>query len=411
MHDFGLDIEEMEKLIGLYISVGLENAKKTLPDIMKLPAPHRIFLMTQIELAEKAKAKLPTLQDNKRFIIPSRIPLEQASSPKTAAHKGTLVNSFFPDIKHYIDITGGMGGDFMAMLSCLTGKGARATYIERDQELFAISKRNIQLYSQELDIEIEYVNADSLEWLEKNRDKLNNKDTLIFADPARRGKDGGKLYKISDCQPDISKVQKLLPDAEFLFKLSPMLDINQALKELNNVNEIEVVELYGEVKELLIVCTSSGKSEVTISYNALDIEGSFYNYIFDSSKAEIPVADPSEGDILYIANPGLAKADAADRLATESGLYKTAPNTNIYHSRDFKEPLKPFFRAFRVVSIVPYKKSKKLKGGSYKIIRKNFPDKPEAIKKRLGVKEGGEDFLICYRRGDGKTEMAICERV
>lgn len=411
MHGFGLDIEEMEKLIDLYFSVGLENAKKALPDIMKLPAPQRIFLMTQIELAQKAEAKLPTLQVNKRFILPSRIPLEQASSPKTAAHKGTLVNSFFPDIKNYIDITGGMGGDFMAMLSYLSGKGAQATYIERDPELFDISKRNIQLYSQGLDIEIEYVNADSLDWLEKNREKLNNKDTLIFADPARRGKDGGKLYKISDCQPDISKAQELLPDAGFMFKLSPMLDINQALKELNNVNEIEVIELYGEVKELLVVCTSSGESEVKISYNALDIENSTYSYTFNSSKAELHYADPSESDILYIANPGLAKADAADRVAAESGLFKISANTNIYHSKDFKEPLKPFFRAFRIVSTLPYKKSKELKGRAFNIIKKNFPDKPEAIKKRLGVKEGGEDYLICYRRGDGKTEMAMCEKV
>ena len=51
--------------------------------------------------------------------------------------------------------------------------------------------------------------------------------SLIYLDPARRGKDGGRVYSLKDCEPDITVLRhELLRIApRILLKASPMADI------------------------------------------------------------------------------------------------------------------------------------------------------------------------------------------
>lgn len=48
----------------------------------------------------------------------------------------------------------------------------------------------------------------------------------IFLDPARRNEHGGKTVAISDCEPNVATLEKLLLEKgkQVMIKLSPMLD-------------------------------------------------------------------------------------------------------------------------------------------------------------------------------------------
>lgn len=73
---------------------------------------------------------------------------------------------------------------------------------------------------------------------------------LIFIDPARRDSHGGKVFRLEDCTPN---VVELLPTLlahgkRLMIKLSPMLDLTQAVRELS-ASSLSVVSLCGSRKE------------------------------------------------------------------------------------------------------------------------------------------------------------------
>jgi hypothetical protein len=88
---------------------------------------------------------------------------------------------------------------------------------------------------------------------------------LIFLDPARRDSHGGKVFRLEDCTPN---VVELLPTLlqhgkQILLKLSPMLDLTQAIKELSAVSlqwSVYVVAIKNEVKEVLLLSQEPGQT-------------------------------------------------------------------------------------------------------------------------------------------------------
>jgi hypothetical protein len=42
---------------------------------------------------------------------------------------------------------------------------------------------------------------------------------------------------------------------------------------------------------------------------------------------------------------------------------------------------------------------------------RNFPDTPEQVKKKLGLKDGGDSYLFGYRDLNNKPMIAICMKV
>ena len=78
---------------------------------------------------------------------------------------------------------------------------------------------------------------------------------LIFIDPARRDNAGNKVVSLKDCTPDVTVLQEeMLSKADYvIIKLSPMLDWHRAVSELNCVQEVHIISVNNECKELLLV--------------------------------------------------------------------------------------------------------------------------------------------------------------
>ena len=145
-----------------------------------------------------------------------------------------------------LDLTGGLGVDSWAFSQV----AERVEYYERDAELAAAAGRNFaKLGVGNIEVHCETVTPDT---------ELPEAD-LIYADPARRDAAGRKVFLLEDCTPDILTLLPMLlrKAPAVLLKLSPMADLTMLTGRLGpTLREIHVVELDGEVKELL--CLLSG---------------------------------------------------------------------------------------------------------------------------------------------------------
>ena len=145
-----------------------------------------------------------------------------------------------------LDLTGGLGVDSWAFSQV----AERVVYYERDAELAAAAGRNFaKLGADNIEVRCETVTPDT---------ELPEAD-LIYADPARRDAAGRKVFLLEDCTPDILTLLPMLlrKAPTVLLKLSPMADLTMLAERLGPaLREIHVVELDGEVKELL--CLLSG---------------------------------------------------------------------------------------------------------------------------------------------------------
>ena len=150
------------------------------------------------------------------------------------------------NINTVLDLTGGLGVDSWAFSQV----AERVVYFERDAELAAAAERNFaRLGADNIEVRCETVTPDT---------KLPEAD-LIYADPARRDAAGRKVFLLEDCTPDIlTLLPMLLQKAPaVLLKLSPMADLTMLAERLGPaLREIHVVELDGEVKELLCLLSA-----------------------------------------------------------------------------------------------------------------------------------------------------------
>lgn len=315
------------------------------------------------------------------MIFPASISLEQSSSEQTAEfkardRKGQLM----------IDLTGGFGVDSYF----LGDHFEKAIYCEQQEELAEIAKHNLEVLTPN---KFDLVKGDGLAFLSQTEKHFD----LIYADPARRGKGNQKLYKLQDCEPDVVSVWKMMKSKadSILLKVSPMLDISQAITELPDIQKVQVISVKNEVKELLLHW-SANLDNSNLVIEAIDLGSKETSFSFEPSKEESIYSTFAEVEN-YLIEPfaGILKAGAFKSFGERFGLKKLDPNSHIYTSSEFQTDLPA--RVFEVVQEVQPKKAeiKKLfPSGKVNVITRNYASGSEILKKKLGVKDGGEDYLI-----------------
>ncbi len=354
----------------------------------------------QISARQKAAKKLPSWASDFRIIFPPSISLEQSSSEETARCKA---KDFSGELM--IDLTGGFGVDSYF----LSQNFERAIYCEQQEELAAIAATNLEIMAPGKFV---IFNGDGVDFLEKS----NSHFDLIYADPARRGIGNQKLYRLQDCEPDVVTAWELMKSKSdhILIKASPMLDISQAQTQLPDVQKVLVISVKNEVKELLLEWSrgkeNSKSSKVEIeAVDLAEVEAHFSFSLSEESEAESVFAEVEN----YIIEPlsAILKAGAFKSFGQRFGLKKLEKNSHIYTSESFPKEIPG--RVFEVLSEIQPKKEivKKLfPFGKVNVITRNYATGSEELKKKLGLKDGGEDFLIGTRTGSG-IKIFWCKRV
>ncbi len=342
----------------------------------------------QISARQKAAKKLPSWSSNPKLIFPPSISLEQSSSEQTAEFKargrsGSLM----------IDLTGGFGVDSYF----LSKDFKEAIYCEQQEELAEIARHNLEILAP---TKFTVIKGDGLAFLAQTEHHFD----LIYADPARRGKENQKLYKLADCEPDVVSSWEMMKSKadSILLKVSPMLDISQALSELPDVRKVQVVSVKNEVKELLLHWDKSS-SESPLTVEAIDLGGSETCFSFEPSEEEGITSKFGKVE-KYLIEPfsGVLKAGAFKTFGERFGLIKLDPNSHLYTSSEVPKEIPA--RIFQVIQEVQPKKAEMKKlfpSGKVNVITRNYATGSEILKKKLGVKDGGEDFLIGTKTQSG----------
>lgn len=360
----------------------------------KYPQVDMAMAVTQIVGRQTAESKVPSWARVEGLLYPRHLSMEQCSSEATALYKASLVGG-----DTFADLTGGFGID----CSFLSRRFVRASYVERQEELCELARHNFPLLG--LDIAVHH--ADGVSFLHG----MSPVDCL-YLDPARRDGHGGKTVAIADCEPDLALIEdELVAKARIvLVKLSPMLDLSLALRTLHHVREAHVVAVQNECKELLLLLRrETDAPDVQIHCTQLLPSGEQRRFTFTQEQersAECPLASEVES-YLYEPNAAILKAGAYRSLTQAYPVKKLHPSSHLYTSR---QPVSGFpGRCFKVKAVAGFGK-RELKTFLEGLERanltvRNFPSTVAELRKRLKLKEGGDDYLFATTLADGRKVL------
>lgn len=351
-------------------------------------------LAKQIEGKNKSAKKLPTWYQTKDVLFPPKLNLEQASSELTAQYKTSLINE-----GTLIDLTGGFGIDDFDFAE----KANRVFHCEINPELSAIVKHNAQVFKKG---NIEFIIGDSQKFLEKT-----DKVATIFVDPSRR-KDSGRVFLLKDCEPDVVKYQdEYLQKAEkVIIKAAPMLDISAALKELKHVNEVHILSVNNECKELLFVLQKNENPSPKFICALLNEQETRTIDFNEKEEKDLEVQAQKLQNYLYEPDAAILKAGFFKSLCSKFNVGKIHQHSHLYTS----ENLNPDFpgKIFSVIETFDFNQfSKSNYPQKANVVSRNFHLKPDEIKKKFKIKDGGDDFLFFTTNSKNQKVVILAERL
>ena len=330
----------------------------------------------------------------------------------------------------FVDLTGGFGVDFSYIASRL---GVKSMYVERQAHLCEAAKENFGRLGLKNAI---VKNGDGIEVLHSFASKKDDAASdslgitedqsqsllktnlglkLIFIDPARRDDAGNKVVSLKDCTPDVTLLQEeMLSKADYvIIKLSPMLDWHRAVSELNCVQEVHIISVNNECKELLLVLSARNMGNLRI-YCVNDAQSFVCDELdMESSSVKIAPSTLEEMQYLYEPNASLMKAGCFGVLSGRYDARMLSKNSHLFVSR---EPIAVFpGRSFRIIAVSSFNK-KELKrhlSGITKanIATRNFPLSVAELRKRLKLKDGGETYIFATTLSDESHVLVITEKV
>lgn len=337
-------------------------------------------IVQQIKGKQVAQKKFPFLLKD-GIIFPPHLNLEQSSSDKTAVYKAQFLKG-----KKFIDLTSGFGIDAYY----LSQNFDVITLVEQNPELLEIVEHNWNI----LDKKANFVNQRLEDFLLQNTENFD----VIYLDPARRDNNKNKVFLLEDLSPNILEIQeKLLSiSKQIVIKLSPLIDLKYLFSVLKNVFRIDIIAVKNDVKEIVVFLSNEPVKAIQCHCVNLDSGESDFQFQFgDEENAVAEYAEPKK--FIYIPNNTLLKAGVFNLISEKFNLKKLHPNTHIYTS-EFKVENFPG-RIFEM-EVVDGKQIKKK--SQYNIISKNHPLKPEEIRKKYGLKDGGNEYLIFTQSKKGK---------
>ncbi|MDE6692578.1 MAG: class I SAM-dependent methyltransferase, partial [Muribaculaceae bacterium] len=357
--------------------------------------------ITQIECRRKFAKKLAeTLAGNPRFMFPDLLSGEQSTSDLLARYHATLI----ADGERVIDLTAGLGID------CLH-------FAEKTPHVTAIEINSLKAEALKLNSEgkIQVTCTDCREYVDTYYGPAYD---TAFIDPARRATDGSRVYALEQCEPDVTAILSGIfrISRKLIVKMSPMLDITRTTEELQDVRRMIALGTRAECKELIAVCgRPDGTSHhMTIEAVTLLSDGAQAAFTFsrDEELMSTPTyAEPKVGGYLYEPYPAVMKAGPFRLLSERFGVDKLSPNTHLYTS---EQPVGGFPGEVSVIKdVLPYSSAviKRLRKQYPKInvAARNFDIQADALKKKLGVKDGGDQKITATRTGN--PILIVTERV
>ena len=358
----------------------------------KCPDVDLQYALEQIAGRQKARTKLPSWAAIDGIVYPPHLSMEQCSSEVTARYKASIAGKG----ALFVDLTAGFGVD-MAFIS----QGfQKAVHVEHQPQLCAISSENFRLLGLN---HIEVVCGDGVAYLHTMRHA-----DLLFIDPARRDVHGGRTYDISDCTPNVLEIlDEMLEKADrVMIKLSPMLDWRKAVADLGKVNEVHIISVDNECKELLLILSKTKKPLRVFCVN----NDECFEVVEGISSQPRPL--PQDMRYLYEPNASVMKAGCFALIEQRFGVVQLERNSHLFVSD--KEISRFPGRQFLIEKRTSMNK-RELKAtladvDQANITVRNFPMSVAELRKRLKLKEGGDVYIFATTISDEGHQLLVCRK-
>lgn len=357
------------------------------------------WLLQQVEGRQRTRGKLPTMAEIADWWYPVRLSCEQCSSEETARYKAKILYDASRQVigeEVLVDLTGGYGVDTYF----LSENFAEVHYVEQDEELCRIAKHNFALTRPQIQVH----NMHAEEFLKTD---VTDKKWVVYIDPARRDKHGGKVFRIEDCEPNVVEILPALKDKaeRIIIKLSPMLDITAALRSLAIPMDIHVVAVNNEVKEVQLWSKEENSPSRIHAVN-LGSQTTEFSFVVEEEKnAQCPLCDDKRNDNLadgmyiYEPNAAILKAGAYKLIGTRYGLKKFGANTHLYVSKEYVAEFPGRIWKLRG----EFAKDRQILHAS--VMTRNYPLSADQLRKKLKIKEGDQLTVIGARLGEKPVVM------
>lgn len=353
-------------------------------------------IIEQIEAKKKCEYKLSTWFKTKNIYYPNKLNIEQTSSELTAQYKSKLIQG-----NSLIDITGGFGVDCFYFSKYFKN----IVHCELNGQVSEIVQYN---YSQMGVFNIETQNIDGIQFLKENNKPVD----WIYADPSRRHDSKGKVFFLNDCLPNIPEHLDTIfkYSKNVMIKTSPLLDLSIGINELKNVKSIHIVAINNEVKEILWILEKDFLDEISVkTTNILKENLVTFDFLLNdeknyNSEYSLPLS------YLYEPNAAILKAGAFNIITKQLEVFKLHKNSHLYTSHeliDFPG------RQFKIEDVLAYniKTLKKTDLKKANITTRNFPESVQELRKKSGLKDGGEKYLFFTTDKDEKRIIIITSKV
>lgn len=372
----------------------------------KYPEVDMPAAIVQIAGRQSAAEKIPSWHATDGLWYPRHLSLEQCSSEITARYKTSLTEG-----ETLADLTGGFGID----CAFLSTRFQQVAYVERQEELCEIAANNFPLLGLP---HISIHHADGVEYLHE----MSPVDTL-FIDPARRNEHGGKTVAISDCEPDVAALKELLLTKahQVIIKLSPMLDLTLALRDMPHTCEAHIISVNNECKELVLILNREKDEEIgkepeeAVAIHCINLTPKGNQHFIFTRKQE-QETDGSYtaqlGTYLYEPNASILKAGAYRCLIPIYKVRKLHPNSHLYTSDTRIEDFPG--RAFHIAATCTFNKKEMKESLSdikkANITVRNFPASVAELRKRTKLAEGGDTYLFATTLADEQKVLIRCTK-
>jgi hypothetical protein len=350
-------------------------------------------MVTQLKLRRKAIHKFPGWSGTD--ILYTERALEQSSGQVAAMHKRQWLKG------RVIDLSGGLGSDLIHCTEQIT----RMVYCDIDPEMCELFRHNAGVLGIS-DPEIHC--GDGIEILMQFP---NDSFDIVYVDPDRRvGK--GRSVALKDASPDITAhlTMMLAKGKTLLVKASPALDPTEAARQLPGMTEYRVVSVNGEVKEVLLLV---GRSLVEHPARVATIIRGETISEFGELNIKAAVWTSEQPNYFYEPDPAVIRAGLVSDVASQFGLMH-AHHGSVYLVG--YTPTEGFpGRLFNIDAILPanfrsVKEWCKQQGiTKANIARREFPEDPDAIRKALKLKDGGETYLF-FAKWQGGYACIACSK-
>lgn len=382
----------------------LENANVNVHQLAlrsgRFPLVDMQLAIRQIAGRQKIKSKIPLFYSADDILYPAQLSIEQSSSESTANYKSTLCEG-----NTLVDLTGGFGVDCCFM----SRQFKEVVYVERQEELCELAQHNFNVLNKN---HIHVIHAETEQYLTQ----MQHMD-WIFIDPARRSKTGNKVVFLSDCEPNVSALSSFLLEKakNVMIKLSPMMDITAAVRDLPNTSEIHIISVENECKEILLILKPAFSDKPIVKTINIIKNNKMQTFDFDQDKelnASVLFCSAIE-KYLYEPNAAIMKSGAFKLIGERYELHKLHKNTHLYTSNELKADFPG--RIFEVIKEWGTSKNE-LKNEIERVSKanistRNYPLSADDLRKKLNIKDGGDVYLFACTILNERKVILECQRL